>query len=538
MKLRLRSLQTKETVKVEVPNECTLQQLKETLSHALCSSSSSFCFSLNRKEGLSSSSLQDSLQSLGITSGDLIYFSHNPDVFSRSPQMVGSGSGQSLQEEGRAQHGNLQAQSMNFKESSTFGPNLTGKQETPDQDLSVKETKFLGASASIEKTLILDLPVEGQSDAGDEVIEEQRSLISNTQMGETLETEELSSEEGMDIDNGSLDVDFKRISEPCFLKRVLREELGDDISDNKLLFIAIHAVFLESGFVGFDSVSGLRVDLFHLLEEQSSMSFTTSVSYTLPELLLDDTVTESVILRFQTLGHFVNVYGSLAKNQCLYRSCLNKSRFVPSIGCLLVNCDKGDRMNENDGSSRYYPENEVFELWKIVKDQLALPLLIDLCEKTGLGLPPCLVRLPADLKLRILESLPGVDIARMACVSKEMRYMSSNNDLWKKKFTEEFGTGAGSQGKTNWKARFASSWELKKKRKRQHLFRRIPLPFYIVSEPGPDPFHGPLPMVGGDYDRLPGLGVPFPCGQPGLAFPRFRTRRNFSPNCNLGGFNG
>ncbi|KAF2294317.1 hypothetical protein GH714_009227 [Hevea brasiliensis] len=451
MKLRLRSLQTKETVKVEVPNECTLQQLKETLSHALSSSSSSFCFSLNRKEELSSSSLQDSLQSLGITSGDLIYFSHNPDVFSRSPQMVVSGSGQSLQEEGRAQRGNLQAQSMNFKESSTFGPNLTGKQETPDQDLSVKETKFLGTSASIEKTLILDLPVE----------------------------------EGIE------------------------GRMGDDISDNKLLFIAIHAVFLESGFVGFDSVSGLRVDLFHLLEEQSSMSFTTSVSYTLPELLLDDTVTESVILRF-----------------------------VPSIGCLLVNCDKGDRMNENDGSSRYYPENEVFELWKIVKGQLALPLLIDLCEKNGLGLPPCLVRLPADLKLRILESLPGVDIARMACVSKEMRYMSSNNDLWKKKFTEEFGTGAGSQGKTNWKARFASSWELKKKRKRQHLFRRIPLPFYIVSEPGPDPFHGPLPMVGGDYDRLPGLGVPFPCGQPGRAFPRFRTRRNFSPNCNLGGFNG
>ncbi|KAF2294309.1 hypothetical protein GH714_009136 [Hevea brasiliensis] len=386
------------------------------------------------------------------------YHLRRPYLFLSQPRCVltfssngSSGSGQSLQEEGRAQQGNLQAQSMNFKESSTFGPNLTGKQETPDQDLSVKETKFLGTSASIEKTLILDLPVEGQSDAGDEVIEEQRSLISNTQMGETLETEELSSEEGMDIDTGSLDVDFKRISEPCFLKRVLREEL-------------------------------------------SSMSFTTSVSYTLPELLLDDTVTESVILRV--------------------------------------------RMNENDGSSRYYPENEVFELWKIVKDQLALPLLIDLCEKTGLGLPPCLVRLPADLKLRILESLPGVDIARMACVSKEMRYMSSNNDLWKKKFTEEFGTGAGSQGKTNWKARFASSWELKKKRKRQHLFRRIPLPFYIVSEPGPDPFHGPLPMVGGDYDRLPGLGVPFPCGQPGRAFPRFRTRRNFSPNCNLGGFNG
>lgn len=154
---------------------------------------------------------------------------------------------------------------------------------------------------------------------------------------------------------------------------------------------------------------------------------------------------------------------------------MNKSKYVPSIGCLLQNCDENNGVNENYELSKYSPENEVFELWKIVKDQLALPLLIDLCEKAGLGLPPCLVRLPSDLKLRILEFLPGVDIARMACVCKEMRYLSSNNDLWKQRYDEEFGIGKGLQGITNWKARFALFWEIKKKRKRERRFRFTPL---------------------------------------------------------------
>ncbi|KAL4310969.1 hypothetical protein GQ457_01G000130 [Hibiscus cannabinus] len=62
----------------------------------------------------------------------------------------------------------------------------------------------------------------------------------------------------------------------------------------------------------------------------------------------------------------------------------------------------------------------------------------DLCYKTGLPLPACLIR------LKILELLPGVDIARMECVCSEMRYLASNNDLWKQKFAQEFGRYVGS----------------------------------------------------------------------------------------------
>ncbi|KAL9374787.1 hypothetical protein Peur_031666 [Populus x canadensis] len=127
---------------------------------------------------------------------------------------------------------------------------------------------------------------------------------------------------------------------------------------------------------------------------------------------------------------------------------------------------KNDGMNENDRSSMLYLENENFELWKIVKDGLVLPLLIDICKKVVLFLPPCLMRLPTELKLKILESLAAIDIAKMESVSSEMQCLSSNNDPWQQKFVEEFGDGTGALGTVNWKEQFASYWENKKKRKR------------------------------------------------------------------------
>jgi F-box protein 7 len=51
-----------------------------------------------------------------------------------------------------------------------------------------------------------------------------------------------------------------------------------------------------------------------------------------------------------------------------------------------------------------------------VKDGLVFPLLIDLCKKTGLCPPSCFMRLPADLKFKILESLHGVNLTRVECV--------------------------------------------------------------------------------------------------------------------------
>ncbi|KAI3850362.1 hypothetical protein MKX03_002396, partial [Papaver bracteatum] len=45
-------------------------------------------------------------------------------------------------------------------------------------------------------------------------------------------------------------------------------------------------------------------------------------------------------------------------------------------------------------------EGKISEFWKMIKDKVALPLLIDLCEKAGLPSPPCFNVLPRELKLK------------------------------------------------------------------------------------------------------------------------------------------
>ncbi|RHN45944.1 putative F-box domain-containing protein [Medicago truncatula] len=157
-------------------------------------------------------------------------------------------------------------------------------------------------------------------------------------------------------------------STPNFVKRVLREALGDDVSDFKLLVFAVHAFILESGFVRVDHVS-----------------------------------------------------------------------------------------------------DEVLELWKIVNDRLAFPLLIDLCDKAGLILPPCFMSLPMELKLVIFEYLPGDDLAKVCCTCSKLQYLASNDELWKKKFEEEFGQSV--NGMRFYKSLYAQYRETKKNSEQSFSFR-------------------------------------------------------------------
>ncbi|KAA8545743.1 hypothetical protein F0562_020806 [Nyssa sinensis] len=417
MKLRLRSIETKETLRIEVPTPCSLLHLKEVISQriAASSSSSSIHLSLNRKDELLGSSSEDTVQSLGVTSGDLIFYTINPNCFSSETLMVQS---------------------------------QTPQESKISQDI---------------------LPLEPNS-------QKEQPLDVNTQQEETLNLESGSeiepAIENMYVDDGGSVVEVgKSFSVPCFLRKVFAKEVGDsDGRDHKLLVIAVHAVLIESGFVGFDAVSKMIVPGFHLPDEWPSSAFTISLWYTLPEIVVDGCYAvngvETILLKFQSLGKFLNIYGSLAKNGSgLYRVSLDENRLVPFLNYVWANCDSVNEMNGNEWCSGAYAEREVFEFWKIVKDRIALPLLIDLCDRAGLAPPPCFMRVPTDLKLKILESLPGVDIAKVGCVCSEMRYLSSNDDLWKKKFVEKFGNAEGSQGGSHWKEKFAKSWESRKRRK-------------------------------------------------------------------------
>ncbi|KAI3856005.1 hypothetical protein MKX03_020328 [Papaver bracteatum] len=532
MKLRIRSLESKETLKIELPSTSSLQNLKQTIAEKISVSFETLQLSLNRKDRIDAAP-HDSLQAIGIASGDLIFYTTNPNGFVL---------------------GNTQILISSQIHQVSIPNQTRGQGESSNEN----QTREQGESSNNNSDLNVNTSDETLTLAPEE---ENPNPINSS---EIKETPTLAEEEPMDIsDDENPNVVVEKVSSvPCFLKKVLTEEAGiSELGDYKLLIIAVHAVFLESGFVAFDPITKTRINNFQLPEGWALKS-TLSIEYTVPLLLgsgCDDAV-ETVVLMFQTLGKFVNVHGSLSRNgKDLYRCCLDKSCYVPSINFAWLNCDSNNAMNieaesssnssktlhegtseDSDKTLERLHEGKNFELWKIAKDKLALPLLIDLCEKTGLSLPPCFTLLPTELKLKVLESLPGVDIGKVACVSSELKYLSSNNELWKQKVVEEFDqSDIDRNKKVHWKQTFVVCWGNKKARimGRQRFPRPNPLSGGII--PSPLFFHHPrrqprhFPrVIGGDHDIYPGGVIPFG-SQP---INRFSQRRGVIPDCNLDGF--
>lgn len=489
MKLRVRSLDSDESFRIDIPDTCSLQELKQTLAQELSSSSSSspsLHVSLNRKDELQDASPQDSLQSLGIISGDLIFHTSDPNLLSKQALTLPMP---------------VQEQKLEEKESLELvvnGGNLSKGAEKPIDSNSQNEddaSQSLKEQKSEELEMSQLPPSELNSSDGS-----QTPVESNLKKDNTVDSLRNDGKAPMDVDGDDDDDDGESVlqrktsSVPSFLCGVLGDDVGGNgIGNHKLLVTAVHAVLLESGFVCLNSVSANEIDSW-----VSSTTSTMTLWCTLPNILGthsgNSVDIDTVAVKFQPLGKFVNIYGSLPKaSSGYYRVCLDEHHYSPSIRSIWTkaNCIAN---NFTFSSS----EREVFEFWKIVKDNLAFPLLIDLCEKAGFPSPPCLMSLPADLKLRILESLPGNDIGKMGLVCSEFRHLSSSNDLWKQKFVEEFGVQADFQGEGNvWKQRFASFWQNRSKMKRclarmPNRLRRRRNPFLFVI-PG---------VIGGDYDCL------------------------------------
>lgn len=206
---------------------------------------------------------------------------------------------------------------------------------------------------------------------------------------------------------------------------------------------AIHAILLKSGFVIPGNGPGSPLPAGWL----KAINNTLSVQYTTPH---DDA--KIATIKYSAMGKFVSVYGFVPSHNCkdpeIYRLCLDATRLAPSVDCFVHEMSKEEA-------------KRLFNLSKIVGEQIAQPLLIDLCENNGLILPPpCFVRLPGDIKMKILELLCGVDIAMVSCVSSEMKELTSNNELWKQKFKETFKLSEGNVvvDQIDWKEKFAIYW--------------------------------------------------------------------------------
>ncbi|RDX69289.1 putative F-box protein, partial [Mucuna pruriens] len=212
-------------------------------------------------------------------------------------------------------------------------------------------------------------------------------------------------------------------AEEELVRKVINEALGDNVSGFKLIVLTVHIVFLESGFVRVNQDSSIAVRCLQVTDDSPSVC---SWRYTLPEIVGDGT-SHCVNMEFRTLGNLVEVCGSLSEStKPTHCVSFDKHKSAKLLELMLANSEYKASVKD------FSFGDEVFKMWKFAKDLLAIPLMIDLCEKAGLDLPPCWTRLSTDQKLMILERLPGVDLARVACTCSELRYLSSTKDLWKK----------------------------------------------------------------------------------------------------------
>jgi len=80
MKVRVRSVNGGETLRLDLPLNCSLQSLKDTITDKISSIPPLIHLSLNKKDELQGFP-QEPLQTLGIAGGDLIYYTLSADGF-------------------------------------------------------------------------------------------------------------------------------------------------------------------------------------------------------------------------------------------------------------------------------------------------------------------------------------------------------------------------------------------------------------------------------------------------------------------------
>ncbi|TQD69043.1 hypothetical protein C1H46_045424 [Malus baccata] len=86
---------------------------------------------------------------------------------------------------------------------------------------------------------------------------------------------------------------------------------------------------------------------------------------------------------------------------------------------------------------RLVAKGEVLKLWKIVKDEIVLPLAIDLCANACVTAPPSFMQLPSELQVKILEVVARCGYCHGE-LCKELRDLADDDELWKQKVFDEF----------------------------------------------------------------------------------------------------
>uniref|UniRef100_A0A0D9Z4D0 BHLH domain-containing protein n=1 Tax=Oryza glumipatula TaxID=40148 RepID=A0A0D9Z4D0_9ORYZ len=391
MKLRLRSMDQRggagaaaaETHRVQLPDTATLSDVKAFLATKLSAAqpvpAESVRLTLNRSEELLTPDPSATLPALGLASGDLLYFTLSP-LPSPSPPPQPQPQAQPL------------PRNPNPDVPSIAG--AAGPTKSPVES---------GSSSSMPQALCTNpgLPVasDPHHPPPDVVMAEAFAAIKS---------------------KSSLVVGAT--------KREMENVGGADGTVICRLVVALHAALLDAGFLYANPVGSCL----QLPQNWASGSFVpVSMKYTLPELVEALPAVEEgmvAVLNYSLMGNFMMVYGHVpGATSGVRRLCLE----LPELAPLLY-------LDSDEVSTA--EEREIHELWRVLKDEMCLPLMISLCQLNNLSLPPCLMALPGDVKAKVLEFVPGVDLARVQCTCKELRDLAADDNLWKKKCEMEFNT--------------------------------------------------------------------------------------------------
>ncbi|XP_003558438.1 F-box protein SKIP22-like [Brachypodium distachyon] len=484
MKLRLRSMDARggvaETHRVQLPDTATLSDVKAFLAAKLSDAqpvpAESVRLSLNRSEELLSPDPSATLVALGLASGDLLHFTLSP-LRSHPPPP------QAL-----PRNPSPDAIAISGIVACSTSPGEAGRTSSA----SLPQTIHIEpASSSPPSTLRLEPTLPVVSDSPDVVMAEA--------------------------------VDAAK-SSPSFVIGLLKREMEAENAGSTeatvihRFIIALHAALVDAGFL---AANPPGCSLGFLKDWASGALPTLTVKYTLPEIVSVLPVAEEgkiVVLNYSLMPNFVMIYGCVPGAQSeVHRLCLE----LPKLAPLLY-------LDSNDVGE--VEEKEILDLWRVLKDEMCLPLMVSLCRLNGLPLPPCLMALPGDLKAKILEFVPGVDLARVECTCKELGDLAADDNLWKTKCELEFkACGENSRLSKNWKQKFVAAWTVKVAASKR--LQKRPSPRFWSYGWGSNP-HGPLnfPVIGGDSDRLP-----FSVNHNFLGRSFGNQRRNISPSCNFGG---
>ncbi|XP_047245029.1 F-box only protein 7 isoform X2 [Girardinichthys multiradiatus] len=147
------------------------------------------------------------------------------------------------------------------------------------------------------------------------------------------------------------------------------------------------------------------------------------------------------------------------------------------------------------------------KLSRILKDQLAYPLIAAAREAMALPVAFGLPALPPELLLRILRLLDVRSVVRLSAVSWHFNTATSDSTLWKHLYLRDVQNPDRSRSRdTDWKQLYKKSYKIRSLRHPVRPYSLPPFPLRDIIIPVPRPLFPPLPgIIGGDYDQRPNL---------------------------------